>query len=200
MLTDEPEDADPSENEGEGEEKEVTYYTSYSELFGSLTGDLNEEELSTKTRETLKTQLGSFIEKINEMNDSMHLFMIVFGVLTFFIALWIILFLFAFFHMLAKNKRFTMWYVKLFGPYPAIIFWGIPTIIKLAIKGGTVTINGVAASAEQLNLLSAILGGVSSMAWISGLCYLLLWAISILWAFPIKHKIRKLKKEMRDYD
>lgn len=205
-LTEDPEESAPGESAPEGsgeeskEEKEVTYYTTYEGLFGSLTGDLNEEELSTKVRETLKTQMGGFIEKINETNDSIHLFMIIFGVLAFFIGLWVILFLFAFFHMLAKNKRFTMWYVKLFAPYPAIIFWFVPTVIKLAIKSGNVTINGVAATAEQLNLLSAILGGVSSMAWISGLCYLLLWAISILWAFPIKHKIRRLKREMRDYD
>ena len=40
------------------------------------------------------------------------------------------------------------------------------------------------------------MGMISSLSWISGACYVVLWLISICWAFPIKRKIRRLKKEI----
>lgn len=98
--------------------------------------------------------------------------------------IWIILFLFSFFHMFARNKRFTMWYAKLAGCWPCIIFWGILSF------GGAKLAPQFAVAAKFAELLTAF----SSLTWISGICYLLMWAISICWAFPIKHKIRKMRK------
>lgn len=107
-----------------------------------------------------------------------------FYVMLFFAAMWVILFLFAFFHMFAKNKRFTMWYVKLFGGTPCFLFWVLPAIGKLLVGN---------LMGETGKVAAAVFGCVSSMTWISGICYLLLWLVSIFWAFPIKRKIRKLR-------
>ena len=97
--------------------------------------------------------------------------------------IWFILFLFAFIRLFTKNKRFTMWYVKLVGCWPCIIFFLVPFAMGKA-----------AASIAGLAPLAGLFGAITSFTWISGLCYLLLWAFSICWAFPIKHKIRKLRK------
>ena len=103
----------------------------------------------------------------------------VFGLMTFVAVLWAILFLFALVHLISSNKRFTMWYVKLFGFLPCLIFGVLPLVAQSLLKSliGTE--------------IAAILGIVSSLTWISGACYLLLWIVSIFWAFPIKRKIRK---------
>lgn len=102
-------------------------------------------------------------------------------------AMWAILFLFALFHTLAKNKKFTMWYVKLFGFSPCLIF----TVMPLAGK----SVLAQTAGAEYATLL----GCISSTTWISGVCYILLWLVSICWAFPIKKRIRRLHDEGVSY-
>ena len=106
--------------------------------------------------------------------------------LLFFTAVWLILFLFAFLHLFAKNKRFTMWYVKLFGFLPCLIF-GVAPLVAGAI------VPGMEGGAE----IAGILGMISTMTWISGACYILLWIISIFWAFPIKRKIRAYNKKLK---
>ena len=106
--------------------------------------------------------------------------------LLFFTAVWLILFLFAFLHLFAKNKRFTMWYVKLFGFLPCLIF-GVAPLVAGAI------VPGMEGGAE----IAGILGMISTMTWISGACYILLWVISIFWAFPIKRKIRAYNKQLK---
>lgn len=106
--------------------------------------------------------------------------------LLFFTAVWLILFLFAFLHLFAKNKRFTMWYAKLFGFLPCLIF-GVAPLVAGAI------VPGMEGGAE----IAGILGMISTMTWISGACYILLWIISIFWAFPIKRKIRAYNKQLK---
>ena len=104
------------------------------------------------------------------------------GVGIFFAGIWGILFLFAFFHTFAKNKRFMMWYVKLFGFLPCLIFGVAPLLA------------GVLLPAEAAAGMGALLGMISTMTWVSGACYLLLWIVSVFWAFPIKRKIRRLNR------
>lgn len=107
----------------------------------------------------------------------------------FFVAIWLIQFLFAFFHLFAKNKRFMMWYTKLFGLTPCLLFFVLPTLAGMVLP----------MVLPEFALDFAFLGIVSSMTWISGVCYLLLWIISIFWAFPIKRKIRKLLRAGATY-
>ena len=108
--------------------------------------------------------------------------------LLFFTAVWLILFLFAFLHLFAKNKRFTMWYVKLFGFLPCLIF-GVAPLVAGAI------VPGMEGGAE----IAGILGMISTMTWISGACYILLWIISIFWAFPINRKIPPNNKHLKPF-
>lgn len=167
--------------------------TTYGQLFSSLVSDDSEVEITTTINAFANEKLAGVITQMDEMDAQFHLFKIIAGVWMFFIGLWLILFLFSFFHMFARNKRFMTWYVKIFCPWPAIIFWLLPFLAKNYLAN-IMGIFGVTISENILSIINIVAGGISSMLWISGLCYLLLWAVMLLWAFPIKHKIRKLKK------
>ncbi len=82
-----------------------------------------------------------------------------------------------------------MWYAKLFGGIPCLIYWLVPILF---INFGSY-LEGFL-GAEMVATITGVFGAISSLTWISGICYLLIWAVSICWAFPIKHKIRKLLK------
>ena len=110
----------------------------------------------------------------------------------FFAGVWVILLLFALFRIFAKNKRFTMWYVKLFGFTPCLIFGVLPALLPVLLPMFL-----SAEAAAQMSMIGMVLGMISSLSWISGACYILLWLVSIFWAFPIKRKIRKFKRELK---
>ncbi len=110
----------------------------------------------------------------------------------FFAGVWVILLLFALFRIFAKNKRFTMWYVKLFGFTPCLIFGVLPALLPVLLPMFL-----SAEAAAQTSVIGMVLGMISSLSWISGACYILLWLVSIFWAFPIKRKIRKFKRELK---
>ncbi len=103
--------------------------------------------------------------------------------------LWLVLAIFALVHAFTKNRRFTMWYVKLFGFLPCLLFGVLP----LVAKGLFVGLVGGEAGA----VIGTLLGAISTLTWISGSCYILLWLLSIFYAFPIKRKIRKVNKELK---
>lgn len=149
-------------------------YTGYTDLVaGMLNGDFSSQEGS-------ENPLAQVADLLNTIAAP---YGYAFGYVAFHALLWFILFLFAFFRIFAKNKRFTTWYVKLVGCWPCLIFCLAPFALgKVA--------TGVAQMSAWVGLFTA----VSSMTWISGACYLLLWLFSVCWAFPIKHKIRKLRK------
>ena len=144
-----------------GEEGSGEVYTTFAELLGG----------------SLESGEGSMSE-IDGMIPEAALTGIGIGVL-FFAAVWFVLFLFALLRIFLKNKRFTMWYVKLFGFFPCLIFGVAPLIAGSIVPEA-----------------AAVTGMLSSLSWISGACYVLLWLISVFWAFPIKRKIRRLKKEI----
>ncbi len=155
--------------EGDGN---YTVYTDYDALAGALTDKMLSSEGSSDAEEIFGV--------ISTVLKAAAFAML------FFVLVWVILLVFALVHIFMPNKRFMMWYVKLFGAYPCIIFFLAPLIAKAVIPG----IAGEAAGSAL-----AMMGLISSMTWISGICYLLLWAISIFWAFPIKRKIRYYKKQ-----
>lgn len=109
----------------------------------------------------------------------------------FFAGIWVLQFLFAFLHMFCKNKRFAMWYTKLLGFIPCLIF-GVAPLIAGAILPSLI--------GEGAATMALVFGAISTMTWISGACYLLLWLVSIFWAFPIKRKIRKALRAGATYD
>ena len=94
---------------------------------------------------------------------------------------WLVLLVFAIVRIFTPNKRFMMWYAKLFGATPCLLFGVIPLMLSSALK-------------EASTAAAMIFSAVSSLTWISGACYLAMWLVSICWAFPIKHKIRVLRK------
>lgn len=151
---------------------------------------LQESGEITQTFTSYADLIDYFMDSSSELDDTIAqvepILKIVAIALLFFTAVWLILFLFAFLHLFAKNKRFTMWYVKLFGFLPCLIF-GVAPLVAGAI------VPGMEGGAE----IAGILGMISTMTWISGACYILLWVISIFWAFPIKRKIRAYNKQLK---
>lgn len=151
---------------------------------------LQESGEITQTFTSYADLIDYFMDSSSELDNTIAqvepILKIVAIALLFFTAVWLILFLFAFLHLFAKNKRFTMWYVKLFGFLPCLIF-GVAPLVAGAI------VPGMEGGAE----IAGILGMISTMTWISGACYILLWIISIFWAFPIKRKIRAYNKQLK---
>ncbi len=197
-------DNNGGQNEGENNNGgEVVKYTSYRAMGEGLARGFIGENFS----QTLK---GTIMSSVGENEQVFGYYGYVFIGIGFFILLWAILFLFSFFHMFARNKRFMMWYVKLFCAWPCIIFWLVPLLVKNVLAKAFPQIYAqvidfvvgfvgnalkITVTAEQATgLFNAVLSSLQTFAWISGICYLVLWIISICWAFPIKHKIRRLNK------
>ncbi len=195
---------DGSDNNGEADGGgEVVKYTSYRAMGEGLARGFIGDNFS----QTLK---GTIMSSVGENEQVFGYYGYIFIAIGFFILLWAILFLFAFFHMFARNKRFMMWYVKLFCAWPCIIFWLVPMLVKNVLAkafpqiyaqvidfvvGAVGNALKVTVTAEQATgLFNAALSSLQTFAWISGICYLALWIISVCWAFPIKHKIRKLNR------
>lgn len=171
----------------------------YADAEGEESSEGGSGKIYTNYNDLIKGMLGidsegsdAVLDGLSDMLDMFMLIPKIFAIAMFFFAgIWFIQFLFAFFHMFAKNKRFLMWYTKLWGLTPCFIFGILPLlagwIIPMIIPEATAVVGG-------------ILGTISTLTWISGGCYLLLWIISIFWAFPIKRKIRKLLKNGATYN
>lgn len=72
---------------------------------------------------------GDSSEELNKVIDIAVISLKVLSVvMLFFAALWIVLALFALVHIFTKNKAFAMWYVKLFGWLPCLIFGIVPLV------------------------------------------------------------------------
>ena len=156
-------------------------YTNYHDLINGLFGAAMSGESGDGETENV---LGDILEIAIPALQIFTVTMVVFALV------WIIQFLFAFLHIFLRNKRFMMWYTKLWGFVPCFIFWALPLLASLILP----------LIFPEMAAYLAILTAISSLAWISGICYLLLWLVSIFWAFPIKHKIRKLLSQGATYD
>lgn len=193
--------ATDGDNNGENPEepaKPAKIYTSFSAILADMTSGEGEGEgegidIQAKIQEVIDgalSQLGNDLDTVAQIYGYVFIFFAVF------MALWGILFLFSFFHIFAKNKRFCMWYVKLLCWLPGIIWLaltlaGIPAVMSAIV--GLVGANEI-----PVGVMTAAIGGISSWGTgVSYICYWVLWLVSIFWAFPIKHKIRKLKKQAK---
>ena len=99
--------------------------------------------------------------------------------------LWAILALFAFLHIFLPNKKVGMWYVKLLCWLPCFIFFIAPPL-ALAVAPNFIELPAVVSSLA--------FGG---MTFISGICLLVLWLISIFWCHPIKKRIKRCTDALR---
>lgn len=100
-------------------------------------------------------------------------------------ALWAILALFALLHIFLPNKKVGMWYVKLLCWLPCFLFFIAPPL-ALAVAPNFVELPAVVSSLA--------FGG---MTFISGICLLVLWLISIFWCHPIKKRIKRCTDALR---
>ena len=101
-------------------------------------------------------------------------------------ALWALLAVFALLHILLPNKKLGMWYVKLTGFLPCLIFFVLPLAATTLLPG---LIAEIPASAMSLFRFS-------SMTFISGICYLALWVLSVFVCHPVKKRIKACKRTL----
>lgn len=186
---------------GEEQPPENVVVTNYDDLLLQIGYDkAKKEELKESMRVNLNAELDKMI-KDNGIDKYMGYYGYITFVMLAFMLPWIFLFLFSFFHMLAKNKRFTMWYVKLFGWIPAVIWVAVKLLPIIAPK---ISRFNEIWNGKNGALIQAAVASTGTFNWISGICYILIWLLSIFWAFPIKHKIRKERKNPQndegDYD
>ncbi len=169
---------------------EPTPYFTYSAWAQSL----NTDNIATKISQKLEDKIDG-----NATLSSISDYLAYVGyVFCGFAGIWFILFLFAFIHTFTKNKRFCTWYVKLACWIPCLI-WLIITLVGSSAFWGLIGqyINLGATFTEMQGMLIGAMAGIKSFTWISGLCLVILYIVSIFWAFPIKHKIRKAKKAIK---
>lgn len=180
---------------GDGEqtppEEDKVICTNYDELLKQM--GFNEEE-SDKLTENIRTTVKDEVMKaLSSAEQYFSYYGYMFYGMLVFIVPWLILALFSFIHIFTKNKRFTMWYVKLYSFIPGLISLAL-FAAKLVLTKNFLPQVAALLSDDVRPVAEAALSGLSSFTWISGACYLVLWLVSICWAFPVKHKIRKERK------
>lgn len=190
-ATDETPNETPNGNpDGETAQSPNKIYVSFNEVVGSM--ENTQDSIADAIRSAINKALDDFDKDLDtyaQIYGMLFVFMAAFAVL------WFILFLFAFIHIFTKNKRFMTWYVKLLCWIPGIIWLALIVVSSPSMAAMVASMIGGEISAS---MITAVLGGLSSWGTgVSYICYWLLWIVSIFWAFPIKHKIRKLKKESK---
>lgn len=159
-------------NGGDSDGNSGKIYTNYNDLFAALLGTNGED--------------GDGSSMMDGVTDALEP---IIGVLKYFVyfmifisVLWFLQAGFAVMRIFTKNKKCRMWYTKLFGFLPCLIFGVLPLI-------------GKAVLASMIPEFAGILNAYSSTTWISGACVIALWGITIFWAGPINRKIRKLREQ-----
>ena len=153
--------------------KEDKVYTNYEDLVNGLLNESGNSDSSS----------GGIAETLQDVQPYLKYAAYALWV---FPGLYVLLFLFALLHTFIGSKRVCMWYVKAFGFIPCLLFGVAPLIAGPIMK-----------SLHVSSQIIAMLGAIATTTWISGACYLVLWIISIFWAFPIKRKIRHAKQQIK---
>ncbi len=105
--------------------------------------------------------------------------------------MWLILAIVALEKIFRKDKRFSMWYVKLFCWLPCVVLVAAPMFAVYMLPGIVGETTGL------LSIVSGISISFGGSGIVSGICLAVLWVVSIFWLFPIKHKIRKMLKDFK---
>lgn len=185
---------DPKPGEERPEKSPDEIATSYDELFELMGYNKQANDgLKTDMRSSLRNWLNETLTEGGYDEYLGYYGYIFYGMLAFIVP-WLILFLFSLLHIFAGNKRFMTWYVKLLCWIPSVIWLGLKLFPWIGGKFGLL-------DGDSGAIIKAVLKGITSFTWINGLCYILLWLVMIFWAFPIKRKIRKLRKnDEGDYE
>ena len=171
----------------------------YPDLLGEMgLGEDELDNLSDNLRTVLNKKVNESIGGVKEELSGLgwiydYIYWLILAVMVFFILPWLFLALISFFKIFAKNKRLMTWYVKLYSFIPGLIALAL-MLAPLVAPKILPLLKLEADSAEILSYINIACAGVSSFTWVSGLCFVALWLVSIFWAFPIKHKIRKERK------
>ncbi len=150
--------------------------------FGNLASSQGEENIFSDL-----TAISSTVDTMDESTVSMLRTMVL--VLTILVygcaGLWAVLAVFALLHILLPNKKVAMWYVKLTGFLPCLLFFVLPMAATSLLP-------------KVLGDLPSIFSAVSfgSLAFISGICYLAMWVVSIFFCHPVKKRIKACKRAM----
>ncbi len=104
--------------------------------------------------------------------------------------LWLILALFAFGHIFAKNKKVAMWYVKLVNVWPFLLFVLLPTL-TMAFMPQLFSLVGITGMESYLSMVTAMHPTFLGSGIYTMICYLALWCVSIFWCHPIKKQIKR---------
>ena len=105
----------------------------------------------------------------------------VFYVMLLLILPWIFLLFFSLLHILIPNKKLSIWYIEAFGSLPTALFWLLPLGLRLILRA-------------SFPPIAAVLGAMSSYAWISGICFLVVTILDRVWASPIRRRIKDAEK------
>ncbi len=175
---------------GEPEKKEI--YFTYSEYVSSL-DSVNDELVAT-----VEAELNKLLDEADATLDKVAKYYAIVGyAMIGFAGLWFILFLASLIRIFMKNKRFVSFYVKALCWIPCMIWLVITLASKASVWKGLFGEKVLGEELlEKLPLVTGIFGSISSFTWISGLCLIILCVLNVFWAFPIKRKIRKAKKEL----
>ena len=150
--------------------------------FGNLASSQGEENIFSDL-----TAISSTVDTMDESTVSMLRTMVL--VLTILVygcaGLWAVLAVFALLHILLPNKKVAMWYVKLTGVLPCLLFFVLPMAATSLLP-------------KVLGDLPSIFSAVSfgSLTFISGICYLAMWVVSIFFCHPVKKRIKACKRAM----
>ena len=150
--------------------------------FGNIASSAGQENIFSDL-----TALSSTIDTMDEETVSMvRTAVLVLTVLIYACAaLWALLAVFALLHILLPNKKLGMWYVKLTGFLPCLLLFILPLAATTLLP-------------KIVSDLPAIFGavGFGSLTFISGICYLAMWVISVFVCHPVKKRIKACKRAM----
>jgi len=149
-----------------------------------------------KTYQELEEQMGGSTEQMEEtasstgsLQDMQGTFSIVgmaiLGVVGLSILMWFLLALISFIKMFKENKCFRIWYVAFFAHFPFLIFF---VAIKVLVKF----------LGESLGEATLIIGSITSMTWIMGICWGLIILLSFAFIIPKRKRIKRVTREIEE--
>ncbi len=161
----------------------VEYYVCTTSSDGEATTyeELEAQMSSTTEGSSAADSASSSMQEMNEIFSIVGFAIL--GVVGLSILLWFLLALISFIKMFRENKCFHIWYVAVFAHLPFMLFFVLFKVLNLALG-------------ETLGEAALILGSITSMTWIMGICWGALILFSFFFNIPKRRKIKKLGREI----
>lgn len=149
---------------------------------------LTEEDLTVALREKLMEGMDDQVIQYLAIAFKVLAYMLIIP-----IAAWALLAFFSIIRIFMKNKRVKMWFAKLVCALPYILFAGIPTLL---VKYGPTLLKKYAPNlvpASFDTILSGLTISFTSFTWVSAICVVALYFISIFFYNRLKRKAKRAK-------